>query len=264
MAIFIEGSKLNGEIEELFDKAEKNLILISPFIKLHSRILDALKTKKGNYKLEIIVLFGKNENDRSKSLTASDFEFFKSFPNIEIRYSERLHAKFYASEHTQILSTMNLYDSSQNNNIEAGVKTEGSLLGSIGLSVTETEFHKAASNYFKKVINQSDCLYKNTPQFDSSFLNKKYKGFINEVDELSKEYSRKPAKSSVSAPTQQIGYCIRSGTKIPFNPQKPFSPDAFEIWAQYKNKDFGENFCHRTGKRSNGKTSMAKPILYEN
>jgi hypothetical protein len=263
MAIFIEGSKLNSEIEELFDNAEKKLILISPFIKLHARVLDALKTKQKNYKLEIIVVFGKNENDRSKSLTASDFDFFKTFSNIEIRYESRLHAKFYANEHTQILSTMNLYDSSQNNNIEAGVKTESNLLRTIGnkLNVTESEFHVDAWTYFKKVIGNSELLFKNTPQFDSGFLNKKFREIVTEVDKLSNEYSQKVTKISPFPTSKNIGYCIRSGIEIPFNPQKPFSPDAFQIWAQYKDKDYPEKYCHKTGKPSKGKTSMTNPIL---
>ena len=45
MAKFIADNELNSEIEKLFDKAEKKLILISPFIKLHARLADALKTK---------------------------------------------------------------------------------------------------------------------------------------------------------------------------------------------------------------------------
>ena len=266
MAIFIEGNKLNSAIEELFDNAEKKLILISPFIKLHARVLDALKAKQANYKLEIIVVFGKNERDRAKSLTAIDFEFFKSFPNIEIRYESRLHAKFYANERTQILSSMNLYDSSQNNNIEAGVKTEYNLLRSIGskLNVTEAEFDVDAWNYFEKVINNSELLFKNIPQFDSGFLNKKFRGITTEVDNLSNNYSQKVIKAASPVTTHNVGYCIRSGIEIPFNPQKPLSSDAFQIWSQFKDKNYPEKYCHKTGKRSNGKTSMAKPILYEN
>lgn len=265
MAKFIAENELNNEIEKLFDKAEKKLILISPFIKLHARLADALKAKQNNYKLEIIVVFGKNEKDRSKSLKAADFEFFKSFPNIEIRYNDRLHAKFYANERTQILTSMNLYDSSQNNNIEAGVKAEYNLLRSIGNKLTgsEAEFDVEAWNYFEKIINGSELLFKNTPQFDSGFLNKKFRETVTEIDKLSVDYSQKNDKITRQIETQSVGYCIRSRTEIPYNPQKPFSIAAYQIWAQYKDENYPENYCHKTGKRSNGKTSMSKPILYE-
>ena len=88
---------------------------------------------------------------------------------------------------------MNLYDSSQNNNIETGVKTEYNLLRSIGnkLNVTEAEFDIEAWNYFDKVINNSELLFKNTPQFDSGFLNKKFREITTEVDKLSKDYLHK-------------------------------------------------------------------------
>ncbi|WP_178984106.1 phospholipase D family protein [Winogradskyella helgolandensis] len=60
---------------------------------------------------------------------------------------------------------------------------------------------------------------------------------------------------------QTIGYCIRSGEEIPFDPERPYSYNAFRSWAYYKNYEYPENYCHKTGKPSNGKTCMANPIL---
>ncbi|MBK9982082.1 MAG: hypothetical protein IPP15_06575 [Saprospiraceae bacterium] len=57
------------------------------------------------------------------------------------------------------------------------------------------------------------------------------------------------------------GYCIRTGEKIPFNPERPFSYNAYKSWAEYKNMDYPEAYCHKTGKPSYGKTSMRNPIL---
>ncbi|WNJ17160.1 hypothetical protein [Pontibacter sp. G13] len=39
--------------------------------------------------------------------------------------------------------------------------------------------------------------------------------------------------------------------------------EAWKTWAQFGNYDFPEKYCHKTGKESYGKTSMAKPILGE-
>ena len=69
-------------------------------------------------------MFGKNEEDMSKSMKQEDFDFFKQFPNIEILHENRLHAKYYANEPRAILTSMNSYGFSQNNNIEAGVLME--------------------------------------------------------------------------------------------------------------------------------------------
>ena len=56
-------------------------------------------------------------------------KFFKEFPNIQIRYEKKLHAKYYSNESAAILTSMNLYSYSQDNNIEAGVLTKSGLLG---------------------------------------------------------------------------------------------------------------------------------------
>lgn len=60
---------------------------------------------------------------------------------------------------------------------------------------------------------------------------------------------------------KELGYCIRTGDKIPFNPERPYSLKAFREWNKHADLDFKENFCHRTGEKSNGKTSMVSPIL---
>src|SRR5947207_8991421 len=110
MATFLTGNELNTQLGNLFEYANEYLILISPYIKLHDRYASALKAKRENYDLKIIVVFGKNEDDFSKSMKQEDFNFFKDFPNIEIRYEKRLHAKYYANENSAILTSMNLYN----------------------------------------------------------------------------------------------------------------------------------------------------------
>ena len=73
MAKFVKGNGLNAEIESIFDDAEVQLTIISPFIKLHKRFKDSLKSKINNPKLEVQLVFGKNESNKSKSLSSEDF-----------------------------------------------------------------------------------------------------------------------------------------------------------------------------------------------
>ena len=98
MAKFVKGNGLNAEIESIFDDAEFQLTIISPFIKLHKRFKDSLKSKINNPKLEVKLVFGKNESNKSKSLSSEDFEFFKQFANVRIYYEPRLHAKYYSKQ----------------------------------------------------------------------------------------------------------------------------------------------------------------------
>src|SRR5690554_6918453 len=98
MARFLKGNELNAELERIFEEAQSDIILISPYIKLHDRYKSTLLTKLIEDRVKITVLFGKNEDDMSKSMKQEDFDFFKQFPNIEIRFENRLHAKYYANE----------------------------------------------------------------------------------------------------------------------------------------------------------------------
>ncbi len=188
MAKFLTSNELNAQLEKLFDDAEKQLILISPYIKLHDRYISTLKTKINNPKIEITIVFGKNEADLSRSMKQEDFNFFKEFPNIEIRYEKRLHAKYYTNESSAILTSMNLYNFSQDNNIEAGVLTNVTMLGDILTSVTgEENFERTAMAYFTRVIEQSELLFKKIPEYESINLGltKRYKSSKTEVDKLS-------------------------------------------------------------------------------
>lgn len=57
------------------------------------------------------------------------------------------------------------------------------------------------------------------------------------------------------------GYCIRTSEKIPFDPERPMCYSAWKVWDNFGDYDYPEAYCHKTGNKSNGRTSMAKPIL---
>jgi hypothetical protein len=64
------------------------LWFISPYIKLHDRIKKELLKKIENYNLEIVIVFGKNENYKSKSISNDDLIFLQKFPNVLICYEK--------------------------------------------------------------------------------------------------------------------------------------------------------------------------------
>lgn len=272
MATFLTGNDLNAQLENLFEYADDYIILISPYIKLHDRYASALKAKKDNPNLKITVVFGKNEDDFSKSMKQEDFNFFKDFPNIEIRYEKRLHAKYYANESAAILTSMNLYNFSQDNNIEAGVLTnrKGILESFTSLDTLEND----AAGYFQRVIEQSDLLFLKEPKFESTRLgfSRIYTKSIIETDKLSDFFDNKLktetfVKKETFIPkqlTKVSGFCIRTGRQIPFNSKLPMCDTAFQSWKKFNNDEYRENYCHFSGEPSNGETSFSKPILRKN
>lgn len=269
MAKFLGGNELNLALGKLFEEAVGEIIIVSPYIKLHESYLRILKAKREDPEIVMTIVFGKNEEDFSKSMKEDDFSFFKEFPNIEIRYEKNLHAKYYANEDIAILTSMNLYSYSQDKNIEAGVLTKTSMFSS------DESLDSKAWDYFDRVIEQSTLLYKREPRYKKTLLGLSEQYIHSEVlkDELTEFFkSREKFESSNKMDVSEInvenkspnGYCIRTGVPIPFNFKMPMSEDAHQSWLKYKNGDYKEKYCHFSGEPSNGETTFLKPILRKN
>jgi len=176
-------------------------------------------------------------------------------------------------------------DYSFKNNIEFGVYSELNLLSKYRKNADndawQTCYNLAEKSeaifikrpvYEKKILSpilgknyvKSDILHDITSIFFSSFDSitqyqiKTLNDFDSELD-LGSMTKLRPYREVIEI--QTIGYCIRTGDKIAYNPNKPYSNKSYRSWASFRNENYPENFCHKTGKRSNGKTSMKKPIL---
>lgn len=121
---FLFNINLVAGLVDLIKNAKKSLLLVSPYIDLDHRIKDALSEKQKLKDFRLQVLFGKNDGQYLKSIKKESLDFLMNFPNAEIRYNSRLHAKFYKSESAYIMTSMNLYDYSLGNNIEVGVRCQ--------------------------------------------------------------------------------------------------------------------------------------------
>ncbi len=135
-----------------------------------------------------------------------------------------------------------------------------------------------------KTFVKSEVLHDNTDFFYS------YRGRLNQKDNVllsefpselelgslkterpDREVIKKETKprfnkieKAVKTPIQTKGYCIRRGVEISYNPNRPFSDAAWETWQQFRNSDYPENYCHKTGEKSFGNTSKRNPILEKN
>ena len=107
---------------------------------------------------------------------------------MEIRYEKNLHAKYYASDEGALITSLNLYDFSQNQNIEAGVfmETPTSLVGKLTGWSKDSELEGEAFGFFSEVIENSVPLFKKTTGFESSMfgMKKVYSEPKVEIDEL--------------------------------------------------------------------------------
>lgn len=297
MTQFYTGEALADKLYDIIWNAKKELLILSPFIHLDDYCKEVFKNYKHDPELEVVLVFGKNEREAGKSLNKNDLDFFKEFKNITIIYCKNLHAKFYSNEKEGLLTSLNLLDKCMVNNIEYGIHFTNSLnpidkiyseavgytneviLSSPCVYVKRPNFKKEFLG-LKKTYLTSDVLWDVT---DELYQNRKFpeklyadfKGeinitkelkpnreeFHNTVNEVKKEYKKPREYNNSNSYQQEFGYCIRTGERIPFDVTHPFSLDAYRSWASFKNWNYRENYCHKTGEQSNGRTSMAEPIL---
>lgn len=285
MSKFITGLELEETISKIIWETKETLLIVSPFIKLDDYFKKLFDNHLNNPKIHILIVFGKNKNNISRSLSKNDFEYFKKFLNISIIYVPNLHAKYYGNEKKGVITSVNLYDYSFKNNIEFGVYSELNIVNKITKKTEkdawETCWKIAEENeavfvkrpvYQKKLLSlilgknyvKSDILLDTTDKFYSGFGNNNQNAIKTILDykselHLASEEIEIPTRREIEKPTN--GFCIRTGQKITFNPKMPFCDYSYQSWKSFSNYDYKENYCHRTGKESFGKTSMRKPIL---
>lgn len=114
MAKFLSTTSLNFYLEELIKKSTKNLILISPYLKINTRLKELLEFKS-NSDLKVRIVYGKRE------MAQSELDWLARQRHIEVRFCKNLHAKCYMNDANAIISSLNLYEFSQINNNEMGV-----------------------------------------------------------------------------------------------------------------------------------------------
>ncbi|RKR11096.1 hypothetical protein C8C83_2794 [Flavobacterium sp. 90] len=285
MAKFITGNDLEKVVYDIIWEAKNMLLIVSPYIKLDDYFKKLFDKHANNPKVHLLIVFGKNEEDVSRSLSKNDFDYFKKFLNVSIIYAPKLHAKYYGNEIKGVITSINLYDYSFKNNIEFGVYSESNLLSSFTTTTDQeawlTSLEIANDNeavfikrplYEKKLLStllgknyiKSEILHDTTDNFYNRFVNYKQNKLIKKIAdfpddlELGSENTIRPEREEESF---TFGFCIRTGQRIPFNPKRPFSDGAYRSWVQFENMNYRENFCHKTGKASFGKTSMRNPIL---
>ncbi|WP_316819328.1 phospholipase D family protein [Pedobacter nyackensis] len=262
MAELINRFKIHDKLISMINEAKSQLILISPYIKLHDSYIKALQKRANDDELEVIIVFGKNKENKLKSLSNEDFMFFKQFKNITIKYCEWLHAKIYANDSYSLMTSMNLHSFSAENNIESGILCKFSFLKDIaglggvltGLS-TDTLDQQICAFSYDIIDKYSKTIFERKPIYEGNFFNKRFLRSDITID-CNNNYEIIEAIKS--------GYCIRTGSKIPFDIKKPYCVEAYKSWAKYGNPDYKEKYCHCTGEASNGDTSFAKPVLKKN
>ncbi len=114
MAKFLNTTGVSYHLEELIKNTNDRLILISPYLQFHKRIKDHLENLNIQ-KRDIRIIYRENK------LQVEESNWLESQIGIRTSLCNSLHAKCYLNENEAIVTSMNLYSFSQQNNDEMGI-----------------------------------------------------------------------------------------------------------------------------------------------
>lgn len=227
MAQFLDTTGISYHLEQIIKKANKQLIIISPYLKINNRIKQLLEDKN-MLKIDIRVIYGKNE------LQPQENNWLKSMTSIRTSYCENLHAKCYMNESEALITSMNLYEFSQSNNNEMGI-------------------------YIKQ--NEDAQLYKDIDEEASRLIRISDEIQVS-VQKIKKEEPKQESSKTKTSPAKKAngGHCIRCNDDIKLDINAPLCKPCYTTWNKHADVDYGEKFCLVCG--NDHKSSFAKPVCY--
>lgn len=146
---FITTQGINYYLYELIKNACKEIILITPYAKINTRLYELLKDKK-NLGVEITFVCRLDDlKDQEKSILSECV--------TQIKNRNNLHAKCYISENEAIISSLNLYEYSQVNNDEMGI-----------LVKNNHEIYKDIWQDAMRISNNSDVIVEPVSKYENN------------------------------------------------------------------------------------------------
>lgn len=227
MASFLTTTQISAELENLIKTAQDEITIVSPYLKVNHRLQSFIKDA-GQRQIRFKLIYGKSE------LQPDEWNWIKQLETVETGFVENLHAKCYLNETAAIVTSMNLYEFSQQNNDEMGI------LATVG----------ADPELYRDICSEVERLERGAEK-------KWSKG--TEEDKSSTSNRRGDRRSGAThQKTETAGFCIRCKSPIDFDPDKPLCGICYGSWVQFKNPTHPEKYCHDCGKEA--ETTFAKPL----
>ncbi|MEM0466285.1 MAG: phospholipase D family protein [Candidatus Thermoplasmatota archaeon] len=228
MAKFLNTRKAVAAIEDLIKNADAKLILISPFLRLSKDFKELLIYRNNKDKITTIIF-------RKEELQPDEMQFLESLRFVILKSNKDLHAKCYVNDKQMIITSLNLYESSMTNNKEMGILLDIE-------DINDKILFEDAYKEIEYILNTSQ----------------NYKFNIQ-----STPYASKTSDKNTLQNNEKNGYCIRCGTKIPLDPDRPYCLHDFQTWNIYGDSSYVEHkgFCHICGKPHT--PSKEKPVCVE-
>ena len=218
--------EVGAAVLDIIRNAEEFVFLVSPYIDFWGNLKTAIEEARKK-DIPIVFIHRPIEKDSRKAAKAHKDLAWLRARDVEVYAAPSLHAKIYFNESKTLLTSMNLYDYSSNNSLEAGILVAPEEVPSLQWYVRKRLMSKVAD----------------TPQTAKS----------RQAQGRGMAQARKQVKG---LPTN--GRCIRCGESIPYDPIKPLCLKCFRSWNRYKEQDYPERHCHACGREA--ETSFAEPL----
>ena len=225
MVKFLATENAYSNIVDIIKEASNKVVLISPYIKISDQLFDRLKhmDKQG---IRIIVVC------REKDLHTEEKSKLRQLKCLELRFDEDLHAKCFYNEKAMVITSLNLYDYSQQHNREMGVL----------LSLDKDP------DAFKEALNEAEFIV--TGAKKDSVIGSIARGIAKEAKAvLDSPIKDKSSRAKTTSRTKREGHCIRCNKSIPYDKDKPYCLPCARLWNKYGGYgDHKEKYCHQCGK----------------
>ena len=189
---FLTAKPLSDTIYDTLFKAEKELIIIAPYI----QISGYLRENVFKQHLNIIAFDKYKDNNNTFGFRGSGLEYFLNFPNLTLVYIPQLNAKYYANERQLVTTSMSLLSYPLINSIDFGVFAEKSFN-----IVGKNNFYETSKNTVMSVIDSGYTVFAKRPLYSKKLLglSKAYAGsavYLNLLDDVIANRSIEPIRYS--------------------------------------------------------------------
>lgn len=244
----ITDNSVPSAVLDLISSARKHIVLVSPYNSFWGHLKDEIRLAIRQREVRVVAFYNPREHTRGDGIEWLIGE------GAEVYRVHYLHAKLYLNESSAVLTSMNLTEGSSRNSMDIGMLVNGRGETYNALLDYTTRLTKLGERVDSATAGESPG-EKLTPQVPRAV---RRDSALNTILRNSEEYPKTALKTARAWLTR--GRCIRCQKIIPYDANTPLCEADYEVWNQFKNRDYQEQFCHKCGKPS--PTTYARPLCY--
>ncbi len=229
MAKFVTTTGTTSAIEDIINTADSKVVLISPYIKIAGRLFQNLVAadQRG---VRTKIVYGKK-----RQLDPDVEKQLRQLKHVEVSFLDNLHAKCYFNDKSMVITSLNLYDFSEQNNREMGV---------LITKQDDTELFEEARREADMIIGLAS---------DTTGAAPRRSPVKTQPRQQQKTTEKKP-KSILAKLGSEIvsgmigsdrGYCIGCKVRIDFDTDKP---SCLKCYWPLKRNQRKAKYCHECGR----------------